>query len=209
MIRCIIFDCDGTLVDSEYLCNLGLEIQLKDYGVESSAFTMMEKFRGGKLATILRTLEAEHKIELRDDFISAYRSLVDRLFVEQLKPCAGVSEMLAEIGLPKCVASSGPLAKIVTALSITGLSDHFDDKLFSSYEVGSWKPDPGIFLHAAKMMGFSPSQCAVVEDSTVGISAAKAAGMFAVLYDPNDAHRSVTDVCKIRHMRQLKDVIIQ
>jgi len=69
MIKCIIFDCDGTLVDSEYLCNLALEIKLKDYGVESPALEMMERFRGGELATILNAIEIEHQINLNRDFV--------------------------------------------------------------------------------------------------------------------------------------------
>ena len=44
MIKCLIFDCDGTLVDSEYLCNLGLEVKLRDYGIEVSANTMIERY---------------------------------------------------------------------------------------------------------------------------------------------------------------------
>jgi len=194
-------------VDSEYLCNLGLEIKLKEYGVESSASEMMDKFRGGKLATIMQALESEHRIELREDFVTSYRSLVDELFEKSLRPCEGVLEMLAEIDLPKCVASSGPIEKINKALRIAGLSDYFNGKLFSSYDVSSWKPDPGIFLHAAKEMGFQPNECAVVEDSPIGISAAKSAGMFSVLYDPHDIHHSINNAYKIRHMDQLQSAI--
>ncbi len=67
---------------------------------------------------------------------------------------------------------------------MTGLISYFDNHLFSSYEVGSWKPAPGLFLHAAQSMGFSPRDCVVVEDSEVGIEAAIAAGMKALQYTP-------------------------
>lgn len=207
MIKCIIFDCDGTLVDSEYLCNLGLEIKLRDYGVESSAIEMMERFRGGKLAEILQAIELDHQIKLKDDFVSSYRSLVDELFEKNLKPCEGVAAALTDIKLPKCVASSGPPEKIDKALSISGLSKHFDGNIFSSYVVGSWKPDPGIFLHAAKAMGFHPIECAVVEDSPVGILAAKSAGTRPILYDPNGIHDPALCSYTIRHMRGLQSAI--
>jgi len=207
MIKCIIFDCDGTLVDSEYLCNLGLEIKLKEYGVVASAKEMMDQFRGGKLATILQTIELEHQIKLKADFIASYRLLVDELFEKDLKPCKGVSEVLAELKLPKCVASSGPLEKINKALSITGLLDHFNGNIFSSYEVNSWKPDPGIFFHVAEEMGFQPNECAVVEDSLMGISAAKSAGMRPILYDPNGTHDPTSWLHIIRHMRELQSAI--
>lgn len=207
MIKCIIFDCDGTLVDSEYLCNLGLEIKLRDYGVESSATQMMAKFRGGKLASILQIIETEHQIKLKDDFVESYRSLVEALFEKHLKPCEGVSDALTELELPKCVASSGPLDKINKALSISGLSKHFDGNIFSSYVVGSWKPDPGLFLHAAKEMGFLPNECAVVEDSLVGVLAAKSAGMRPILYDPNSIHDQSLCSHIIKNMQDLQSVI--
>jgi HAD superfamily hydrolase (TIGR01509 family) len=60
---------------------------------------------------------------------------------------------------------------------LTELLGHFEGRLFSAYEVGSWKPDPGLFLHAAQALGVHPSRCVVVEDSLSGIHAAKAAGM--------------------------------
>ncbi|ASP39123.1 hypothetical protein CHH28_10720 [Bacterioplanes sanyensis] len=100
------------------------------------------------------------------------------------------------------------LHKIDRALSTTGLSNHFNGNIFSSYVIGSWKPDPGIFLHAAQKMGFKPHECAVVEDSHVGIAAAKSAGMLSVLYDPDGIHESIESARKIRHMRQLKSAII-
>lgn len=207
MIQCIIFDCDGTLVDSEFLCNLGLEIKLRDYEIETSAYEMMKRFRGEKLAIILDKLEKEHRIKLKEDFVPSYRSIVDTLFEERLIPCVGVAEMLSAINLPKCVASSGPLNKINKALTLTGLSSYFNGNIFSSYEVGSWKPEPGIFLHAAKAMGFPPQYCVVIEDSPIGIEAAQRAGMRPILYDPNGIHAHINEVCKIQHMRELKNVI--
>ena len=203
----MIFDCDGTLVDSEYICNLGLEIKLAEYGVDSSANEMMKRFRGFKLAAILEILQREYQIELEDNFVSSYRDLVDELFHQDLQVCDGVHEMLAEISQSKCVASSGPINKIRSALAITNITHYFNGNLFSSYEIGSWKPDPGIFLHAAKEMGVQPHDCAVIEDSPVGIAAAKTAGMFPVLYDPDNLHISIKGVRRIQHMEQLRSAI--
>lgn len=207
MIKCIIFDCDGTLVDSEYLCNLALEIKLNEYGVNSSANEMMLRFRGRKLANIIETLEHDHKIAFKGDFVSTYRSLVEKLFEQKLKPCQGVDEMLRDIQLPVCVASSGPPEKINKALSVTGLSKYFQSGIYSSYIVGIWKPDPGLLLYAADDMGFEPHECAVVEDSPIGIEAAESAGMFSVLYDPVGVYKAVASSNKIRHMAELKRAI--
>lgn len=64
---------------------------------------------------------------------------------------------------------------------MTGLARYFDGRVFSSYEIGSWKPEPGLFLHAAEALGFLPEHCVVVEDSEAGVQAALAARM-RVLY---------------------------
>ena len=69
------------------------------------------------------------------------------------------------------------MSKLTHALGLTKLLSHFEGRIFSAYEVGSWKPDPGLFLHAAQTLGVHPSRCVVVEDSLSGIHAAKAAGM--------------------------------
>jgi beta-phosphoglucomutase-like phosphatase (HAD superfamily) len=62
-------------------------------------------------------------------------------------------------------------------LKLTQLFDCFEGRIFSAYEIGSWKPDPGLFLHAARTLEVDPSRCVVVEDSESGIRAARAAGM--------------------------------
>lgn len=118
-----------------------------------------------------------------------------------------MEKAIQQLDFEKCVASSGPINKIEKALSITGLLNYFNGNLFSSYEIGSWKPDSGIFLHAAKVMGFKPDECVVVEDSPVGIEAAKAAGMHAVLYDPNNKHMDLNCTAVINDMMELSDVI--
>lgn len=177
---CVIFDLDGTLVDSEGLCNqafLDLLPQLND-----SLQTLTERYRGQKLSSILIDLENRLGLNLQDPFEQLYRQRVAELFARDLKPMPGVLEMLATLNSPKCIASSGPLPKIRQALEVSGLAAYFGDNLFSSYQIGSWKPDPGLFQYAAHAMGFVPGQCAVIEDSEVGVEAAIAAGMMPLYY---------------------------
>ena len=207
MISCVIFDCDGTLVDSEYLCNVALEIKLQEYGIKSNASEMMERFRGAKLSVIIEQLESEGDIHFDKDFIPSYRKVVDRLFEQRLKACAGVVETLEAIQLPICVASSGPVAKICKALSLTGLMSYFDGKVFSSYEINSWKPDPDIFIHAAKKMRVEIEQCAVVEDSAIGIDAAISAGATPIYYNPDGRHDAIDGINVVSHMNQLPKLI--
>jgi len=177
MIKCIIFDCDGTLVDSEVLFNRALSIKLKDRGIELSAKQLVDRFRGVQLTTVLKTLQAEFNTELDNAFIDDYRSLVNRFFENELKQCEGVSQTLDQINIAKCVATNGPLAKMQLALKVTRLESYFGEHLFSAYQINSWKPDPTLFLFAAKRMGFNHNECLVVEDSVVGLEAADSAGM--------------------------------
>ncbi len=119
----------------------------------------------------------------------------------------GVLEMLEATNFPKCIASSGPPLKIRQALQVSGLAPYFGDSIFSSYEVGSWKPEPGLFQYAASAMGFMPSQCVVVEDSDAGIKAAEAAGMKAFKYVPNGKTASCHGEVLFDNMSQLPQLL--
>ncbi|NHQ87646.1 HAD-IA family hydrolase [Iodobacter sp. HSC-16F04] len=184
MNQCLLFDCDGTLVDSEWLCNLGLVIQFKELGVSLDADELVLRFRGWKLARILEILSMENDLALTDDFIPAYRAVVAQLFLTELKPVDGVLEMLSNMPQMKAVVSSGPLNKIRQALDVCGLSSYFGPNLYSSYEVGIWKPDPGIYQFAAQDMGFANADCIVVEDGLLGVEAGVKAGIQTYFYNP-------------------------
>jgi beta-phosphoglucomutase-like phosphatase (HAD superfamily) len=106
---------------------------------------------------------------------------------EQFAGGEGIHAALAEITSPVCVASNGPMAKMKHTLGLAHLLDHFEGRIFSAYDVGVWKPDPGLFLHAARTFGAEPSRCIVVEDSLSGIRAANAAGMRVLGYTAGDA----------------------
>ncbi|HHF3087014.1 TPA: HAD family hydrolase [Vibrio alginolyticus] len=206
-MKLVIFDCDGTLVDSELLCNLALEHQLAEIGVECSANELLAKYRGGKLAAIFSSLESEFSITLPASFEKGYRDKVGALFDKHLKPNAGVKEVLESLSIPFCIASSAPRDKIKKALSVTGLAEYFEHNIFSSYEVGSWKPEPGLFLHAAKEMGFSPEDCCVVEDSLLGLEAATNAKMKAVYYTPQIKEQNQYGAIQIQSMSELVEII--
>jgi HAD superfamily hydrolase (TIGR01509 family) len=186
----VIFDLDGTLVDSEGLCNQAL-LDLLPH-LNDTPQTLTRRYRGMRLSHIISDLEDRTGERLPGTFEAAYRRRVSELFYTHLRPIDGVINMLEGLPTPKCIASSGPRSKIQEALTVSGLSRFFEDRIFSSYEVGSWKPDPGLLLHAASAMGFPPAQCAVVEDSAAGIRAALAAGMTAFHYQP-DVGSTVAD----------------
>ena len=91
-------------------------------------------------------------------------------------------DALDEAGTHKrCVASNGPMNKMQASLTSAGLIDRFhhegEARIYSAYDVGVWKPEPGLVLHAAERMGAKPSEAIVIEDSVSGVEAALRADM--------------------------------
>src|SRR5690606_26128831 len=105
MMDCVIFDCDGTLVDSEFICHFAMQKKLEELGVNESAEAMMEKFRGAKLANIILDIEKIHNLTLGNDFVVSYRELVSKMFQTDLNAVHGVKEVLSTINKKMCVAS--------------------------------------------------------------------------------------------------------
>lgn len=177
MIQCILFDNDGTLVDSEHLCFRAMAELFRPLGAALDPDELHARFRGWKLDDTLSALSRTHAVPLPESFVPRYRARVAELFACELVPVPHVPEVLAALGHAKAVVSSGPPEKIRQALAVTGLSAHFGANVYSSYDIGLWKPDPAIYRYVATHMGYPPDQCAVVEDSEVGVAAAADAGM--------------------------------
>jgi HAD superfamily hydrolase (TIGR01509 family) len=195
-ILAIIFDCDGVLVDSERLANAVLVEYVREFGLVLSLEEALAQFTGGKMADCVAELEQQLGHRLPDHFVSTFRERSAAAFRTHLRPIEGVAAIVKNLhqrGLPYCVASSGPREKIELNLEITGLLDSFRERIFSAYEVGKWKPDPGLFLHAAQALGIEPQHCAVIEDSQPGIQAGLAAGMMVFAYQPQAAQSLVQD----------------
>jgi HAD superfamily hydrolase (TIGR01509 family) len=164
----------------------------------------MTRFRGIKMAESIAQLEALLGRSLPDSFVPELRARMAQAFMARLQPVDGALELVRSLTLPFCVASSGPREKIELSLSVTGLLPYFTGRIFSSYEVGAWKPSPGLFIHTARTMNASPERCLVVEDSLPGVEAGLAAGMRVVAFQPNarDA-RIPAEVRVISSLREL------
>jgi HAD superfamily hydrolase (TIGR01509 family) len=176
-IQLVIFDCDGTLVDSEPLSCAVLAECAREQGIDISAEDSHARFKGARMADCVRELESMLGSPLPATFIEDAKHRQNLAFAERLKPIEGAVELLRAMHLPYCMGSNGPRAKMELTLGTTGLLHFFKDNIFSAYEVGSWKPEPELFLHAARHYGIAPEHCAVIEDSLPGILAGVAAGM--------------------------------
>lgn len=173
----VIFDCDGVLVDSEPISFAVLRDTLVGAGVELSESHAYRHFLGKSMASITRLVADEFSISLSEDHIETMRAELFARFQAELQPVRGVADVLGGLTLPHCVASSSQMERIRLSLTKTGLIGYFEPNIFSATMVKRGKPEPDLFLHAAKSMGFAPADCIVVEDSPAGIQAAHSAGM--------------------------------
>jgi HAD superfamily hydrolase (TIGR01509 family) len=194
----IIFDCDGVLVDSEVIALTVMARSASDEGAAMDVDDAIRSFRGVKMADCVREIERRLGRGVRETFVADLRRATAVAFDAELKAVDGIHPALADITIPVCVASNGPMSKLTQTLGLTNLLDRFEGRIFSAYEVGSWKPDPGLFLHAAQTLGVHPSRCVVVEDSLPGIRAAQSAGMRVLGFTGGDprAEQELGAICK-------------
>ncbi|MGG7464951.1 MULTISPECIES: HAD family hydrolase [unclassified Plantibacter] len=181
----VIFDCDGTLVDTERISvrvNLRL---LQEAGSDYTEADIHEHLVGASYETYLAKVEAHLGRPLEPDWIDRWGQEFRDACATELEAVDGVAEAIVEIleaGSPICVASNSAHDDINRNLEHTDLLRHFDGKIFSASDVAVGKPSPELFLHAAASFGIDPSRCIVIEDSPVGVAAARAAGMRVYAY---------------------------
>jgi HAD superfamily hydrolase (TIGR01509 family) len=179
-IKAIIFDCDGTLVDSE---TPGLDVLYEEavkLGIALSREEAHAEFRGKRMALCVESIGqrlAQRPASFEADFTAHVREAMAARFGEGLHPMLGALALVSRLQQPFCVATNGPREKAELTLGLTGLLPYFENRIFCAYDLGFWKPSPELFLHAARALGVEPQHCAVVEDSLPGIEAGLAAGM--------------------------------
>lgn len=189
--KLVIFDCDGVLVQSEEITLSVLIAMLNalvpdDSMLDVTRFT--EHFRGRKIVECLREAEQLLNVRLDSEFEQRFRKQALDALTKSLTATDGIIEVLQALTVPFCVASSAPCEKIEHCLRLTGLFSYFEGRIFSCYELGSWKPDPLVFLTACDTYGIDVSEALVVEDSVTGIQAAVAAHIRVLGFGPLHRH---------------------
>jgi len=181
-MKCLIFDCDGVLVDSEIITTKHFIKQLANLGYQITTEASLKRFTGLSAKAVYQTLSQDMGRTLSAEQIESIQAQVHAGIHSEVTAITGISHLLAALQkntqLSFCLASSGSLEKINKSLEVTQLLKFFTSAtIFSSQHVKNGKPSPDLFLFAAEKMGSRPENCIVIEDSEAGIQAALAAKM--------------------------------
>ena len=173
----VIFDCDGVLIDSEPLACRNAAECFTEHGFPITEAEIAARFLGRSGAAMLGELQAQFGRPIPAEALAVRRQRLITLYERELKPVAGICELLDALAVRCCVGSSGTPEYLQFSLGLVGLYDRFAPNVFSAAMVERGKPAPDLFLFAAAQLGVEPQACVVVEDSPAGVHAAVAAGM--------------------------------
>lgn len=207
----VIFDCDGTLVDSEQLTNELIAAMINELGLGITKEECLDLFAGKTIGHITSHIKNGGIVINEDEFEASYRERCFSLFNEELDAIAGVEELIQSLTVPYCIGSNAPHKKMDMTLPASGLDKYFSkDRIFSAYDVEQWKPEPTLFLHAAKQMKVAPSRCIVIEDTWSGVMGAVNADIDVIAYNPhNDTRLYLHDVPNFSNMRDIQNYLLQ
>ena len=187
----LIFDCDGVLIDSEFLASR-VESELgRDVGLTLSVDEAHDLFLGKTVDGVLDAIETRTGKRPSSAWIYNWAFATAHAFVRELKAVdrVGVAvETLRRRGHHMAVASQSPLARVQLSLHVAGLAGQFGDHIYVTTMVANPKPAPDIYLLAARKVGMAPSDCIVIEDSPAGAAAALGAGMRVIGYAPGNTY---------------------
>jgi HAD superfamily hydrolase (TIGR01509 family) len=209
------FDCDGVLVDSEILACASLAELMTLLGHAMTTEDAVRTFAGRSRKDVIARAEQLLTRPIPDEMGAEAATRLLARFRRELKPVEGVVEAIAALPFRRCVASSSSPDRLALSLEVTGLTDLFYPYIFSAEQVARGKPAPDLFLFAARSVGADPSHCIVIEDSPLGIEAARAAGMSAIGF--SGASHATGDLAErlatagahivVRAMRDLPDAV--
>jgi HAD superfamily hydrolase (TIGR01509 family) len=209
MIQTVIFDMDGVIVDTEPVHHYAYTQQFKQLGIDISP-EMYASFTGNSTKNIFERLKAEFNLEQDvETLVQTKRNLFNDAFdnKEDLYLLDGVEELIKDLyhnGMQLVLASSSAKVTINRIFNRFNLDPYFTHKV-SGEDFPKSKPHPAIFEQAAYLAQTPVANCIVIEDSTNGILAAKAAGIYCVGYD--SFHSKMQDYSKadkvIKHFNEL------
>jgi HAD superfamily hydrolase (TIGR01509 family) len=201
--RAVLWDLDGTLVDSEEFHWRSWRDTMRPEGIELTYEQFLASFgqRNDRILPVWlgADVDAARMTRIGEDKEAEFRRLAE---THGLAPLPGAREWLESLkaaGWKQAIASSAPGANVTMMLRAAGLEGLLD-AIASAEDVTTGKPDPQIFLEAAERLGVPPSRCIVVEDAAAGVEGARRAGMRSIGVTKNghlDADLVVTSLADL------------
>lgn len=187
MLKVVIFDMDGVIFDSEEFRYRVVKKIMNDYNIEM-ARKEYDLYVGGTLFNMWSDLKDKYSLDMSvNDLIQRDKNsyydylLTNKDLVKSIKGIDALINKLTENGFYLAIASSSPMGVIKLIIDGCGLTGYFK-MIVSGDDIKNSKPDPEIFVTTARRIGVNCEECIVIEDSTNGVMAAKAAGMRIIGY---------------------------
>lgn len=207
-IKCVIFDCDGTLVDSESLSCQALVQVFASYGADVSYDECMANFQGGKMFDILKQTSDKLGVSIPMETLEPKcRQYINQLFEKQLQPMPSAIETVESLiaqGISVCVASNGPVDKMEHSLRLINMLPMFKDNIYSAFDINSRKPAPDLLKYTAMQMGFLAEECLFIDDTETGVWAGVNANIKTLHFSPNQ--RATIEHPLVDHISDLSQI---
>lgn len=200
----VVFDLDGTLVDSEPISERSISKSMFEVlGVVVEPEEIGRRYRGRTLDAIAADLRETHSADSVERWLERNAETYYSMVHTEMEPSAGVVSLLEQLDdVPKCVASNSSIRSIRKVLEATGLDQFFGGQCFSGADIGKPKPAPDVYLTAASTMGYDARRTLAIEDTPLGAQAALSAGMDVIAYTGN--HNMDLDLSWTENLRVIK-----
>ncbi|MFH1831216.1 MAG: HAD family phosphatase [bacterium] len=184
-VKAIIFDMDGTILKTEHIWNQVSREVLTHCGIATlsqESEVLLDSLSGSSLLKAATLMKDVFKLpQTEEEILDLHIKLSNKLFEERCEFIEGFEEFHKQISsyaIPSSIATNAHHDNLKGIVKVMSLDSFFGENIYSPIHVNNkFKPDPALFLHAAKMLNVNPAECVVFEDSVYGFQAANAAGM--------------------------------